>query len=397
MTRVQILSNAHVVLPAKTLHGSVVVQDDRIIEVSPRAHYADGIDLGGRLLVPGVIDIHTDYLEKELHPRQSAAFPLEMAFHFMDVRAIACGLTTVLGAARISNRDEPDVRVSTWFGDGLALARAYAEHAPTAMARHLVHLRFNPNFEPVDEVLAELQTLPLVGNLVYNDAVPGERQFRHVVEERIEALARRRGLTNDEARREWEAARETLKKVNTRARVQAALGDRLPIGSHDDTTVEHVEEAHATGATLSEMPCTIEAARRAKSLGMFVCMGAPNYFRGGSHCGNLSAVDALQEGLVDILCSDFHFPSLLGSAVKMMAAGITPSEAMALLSLNPARHLGRADEFGSIEVGKKADLVAFRPRGTFAEVSHVWVDGVAMLRAGALTDQLPHGAAAVVA
>jgi alpha-D-ribose 1-methylphosphonate 5-triphosphate diphosphatase len=171
----QILTNANVVLPHKTVHGSIVIEDDRIADVSTTRRYPDGLDLGGQFLAPGLIDIHTDYMEKELNPRPGANFPLGMAFHFMDVRAVACGLTTVLGAARISSDEETQVRISTWRGDGLALARAYADLRESALARHFVHLRWNPNFEPVDHILEALAGIESIGNLVYNDAVPGER------------------------------------------------------------------------------------------------------------------------------------------------------------------------------------------------------------------------------
>jgi len=163
--------------------------------------------------------------------------------------------------------------------------------------------------------------------------------------------------------------------VNNRARVKEALAGKVPIGSHDDTTVEHVIEAHEAGATLSEMPCSIEAARKAKELGMMVCMGAPNYYRGGSHCGNLSAVDALEENLVDILCSDYHFPSLLAGALRMIENGRSASEAINLVSLNPAKYLGLDAETGSIEEGKRADLAVVEPRAGYGAVSHVWVEG----------------------
>src|SRR5262245_28603481 len=382
MTR-QILTNATVVLAHRTIHGSVVIEGDRIAEVKATSRYADGLDLQGQLLVPGVIDIHTDYMEKELNPRPSANFPLDMAFHFMDARAIACGLTTVLGAARISNEEETQSKISLWRGDGLALAKRYPEIARTALARHLVHLRWNPNFEPVDGILEELAGVESIGNLVYNDAVPGERQFRNASEERILAFAAQHNLPLEEGRARWEARREALRTVNTRPKVKAKLAGRIPLGSHDDTTVEHVDEAFDAGATLSEMPCTIEAARRAKELGMMVCMGAPNYFRGASHCGNLSCGEAMAEGLVDVLCSDFHFPSMLGSAVRMIRAGMRPPDAINMISLNPARHLRRDRELGSIEEGKKADLVAFVARDSFAAVTHVWVDGALRLKAGA--------------
>ncbi len=129
------------------------------------------------------------------------------------------------------------------------------------------------------------------------------------------------------------------------------------------------------GATLSEMPCSIEAARKAKELGMMVCMGAPNYYRGGSHCGNLSCHDAMAENLVDIICSDYHFPSLLACAIRMMESGMTPSAAVNMLTLHPARHLGMDGVIGSIVPGKRADLVAFHTRSGFSDVVLVWVRG----------------------
>ncbi|HYA18417.1 MAG TPA: alpha-D-ribose 1-methylphosphonate 5-triphosphate diphosphatase [Bryobacteraceae bacterium] len=386
-----ILSNALVVLPGRTVEGSVVVEGERIAEVVPNRRFAEGYDLGGQFLAPGIIDIHTDYLEKEIRPRPSAEIPLGMAFHTMDLRAIACGLTTVLGAARISG--DHDGRTTGWRGDGLKLARAYQTLRRTALARHLIHVRWNPNFAPVEQILAEVLQLDSIGNIVYNDSLPGERQFRDV-EEQIRKLAARQGISEEEARERFEARRQAALNVNNRMQVKAAVEGKIPLGSHDDTTVEHVLEAHASGATLSEMPCSIEAARKAKELGMMVCMGAPNYFRGGSHCGNLSCPDAMAEGLVDILCSDFHFPSLLGSAVKMMRAGMTPSDALNMMSLNPARYLRLERDLGSIEEGKKADLIAFSAREDFAVVTGVWVEGQERMRTGMVLQQRDEAAVA---
>lgn len=117
---------------------------------------------------------------------------------------------------------------------------------------------------------------------------------------------------------------------------------------------------------------------------MMVCMGAPNYYRGGSHCGNLSCHDAMAEGLVDIICSDYHFPSLLACAVRMMESGMTPSAAINMLTLNPARHLRRDNEIGSIEQGKRADLAAFHVHSGFGDVVRVWVGGEEKFRAPAI-------------
>ncbi len=374
-----VLSNARIVLPDRTVEGSLVIENGRIAEIQIGRRFVSGVDLNGRLLIPGMIDIHTDYLEKELAPRPESHFPLELAVHHMDLRAISCGITTVLSAARISG--EHGGVLGSWTGDGLELARKYESFLECTKARHLIHVRWDTNFEPADHALGELRKLRNIGNLVYNENIPGERQFRDV-EAGIRRQAERRGISIEAARKVMEERISKARSVNTRFKVQSALGGRVPLGSHDDTTVEHVIEAHQYGATLSEMPCSIEAARKAKELGMMVSMGAPNYYLGGSHCGNLSCADAHNEGLVDILCSDYHFPSLLAAVLKMIGDGTPVSAAINLVSLNPARHLGIDSETGSIEAGKSADLAAVETRAGFGAVSHVWVRGELTFHSG---------------
>ncbi len=370
-----ILKNAKIVLPHRVQSGSLVIEDDRIVDIVGHSAFSDGVDMEGQWLIPGLIDIHTDYFEKELHPRPSAAFPAELAFYMMDMRALASGLTTILGAVRISADEKKSTSHPLRQNFGLALADEYERLSLNASARHLMHIRWDTNFEPVDAILEQLAGYATLGNLVFNENIPGQRQFRSL-EDLAGKRASSQGISQEEAMRKLLDQIEKHSKVNNRERVKAHFGGKICIGSHDDTTVEHVDEAYAMGATLSEMPTTIEAARRARELGMHVCMGAPNYYRGGSHCGNLACSDALAEDLVDSLCSDYHFPSMLGSVVKMMAEGMDPSRAVNLVTLNPALTIGRADELGSIEVGKKADLTLFSPREGYARVLEVWVDGV---------------------
>ena len=146
--------------------------------------------------------------------------------------------------------------------------------------------------------------------------------------------------------------------------------------------------------SICEMPTTLEAAQKARELGLHIVMGAPNYYRGGSHCGNLSCVEALERDLVDVLCSDYHFPSLLGAAVKMLERGIAPSTAVNLLTRNAARALNRDAELGSIETGRLADLVLFAPRAGYAEVSHTWVGGRLVFQLGQARPQVRRTAVA---
>jgi len=373
-----LLTNAHIVGPDRDFTGSVVIEDGTITEVLPR-NVAGGLDMNGSFLIPGVIDIHSDYLERELAPRPTAKIPLELALNVMDLRAISSGLTTVATAARIAQEQEGREARSEGgrFGgrnDALKLARRFEDLAPEMRIHHVIHLRWNTNFEPDDDLFEEMLALKTMGNLVFNDDAPGQRQFRDI-EALIQQHASRRNIPVEEARRFMEERIARAGKINNRMLVKDRLAGRVAIGSHDDTTVEHVLEAFACGATLSEMPCTIEAARKAKELGMMVCMGAPNYYRCGSHCGNLGCHEALAEDLVDIICSDYHFPSMLASLTRMVDDGMSLSAATRLFTLNPAKHLRMDAYTGSIEAGKRADLVAFHHFNGFGDVERAWVNG----------------------
>jgi alpha-D-ribose 1-methylphosphonate 5-triphosphate diphosphatase len=258
--------------------------------------------------------------------------------------------------------------------DGLKLAKQFEELAPQMRVHHMIHIRWNTNFEPEEDVFEEMLTLKTIANLVFNDDAPGQRQFRDI-DALIQQHAMRRSVSIEEARKSMDERMAKAGRQNNRMLVKERLAGSISIGSHDDTTVEHVIEAFESGATLSEMPCSIEAARKAKELGMLVCMGAPNYYRGGSHCGNLGCHDAMAENLVDIICSDYHFPSMLASMVRMVEEGLSLSAATNMFTLNPARHLRIDNRTGSIEIGKQADLVAFHHHNGFGDVSRVWIDG----------------------
>lgn len=365
-----LLTNARIVTPTENFIGTVEINEGIITSVIKDKFYADAVDLKGQWLIPGCIDIHTDYLEKELYPRPSAAFPLPFALHFMDARAASCGITTVFSAVSFSDNEEKNRNLP----EALALAKQIDEARHSLLVRHFLHARIDPNSSGILDYLEPMKQLESLYLVVYNDHIPGERQF--TIQQQIEMRVKAFGLSREIIEEKLKEQIERTRKINNRAPIYEAFNDKYIIGSHDDTTIAHVEEGKAFGATLSEMPTTLIAARKAKELGLWVCLGAPNYYRGGSHCGNLSCSEALEENLVDILCSDYHFPTMLGSVLRMIENGISPSKAVNLVTLNPARLLKFDKETGSIEEGKRADIVVMNGKNSFAAISQVYVDGV---------------------
>lgn len=365
-----LLTNAQVVTPTEHFTGSILIEDNQITGIHKDKYYPEGMDLRGEWLIPGCIDIYSDYLEKEMYPRPGSAYPLSLGLHFLDVRAASAGITTVFSAISFTD----NVFKHRSFSDAIAIATQFDQGRQSLLLRHYLHARIDPHTHTVLDHLTDMNQLDSLYMVVYNENIPGEGQFSF--NQQIDLRMKESGCT-------WEEAKDLLlhkfqlsKEINHRLPIQLAFEGKCVMGSHDDTTVTHVLEAKEAGVVLCEMPATLQAARKAKELGQWVCMGAPNYFRGGSHCGNLSCEVAMEEDLVDMLCSDDHFPTMLGSVIKMIEEGIHPSRAVNMVSLHPAQLLQFDREVGSIALGKRADLVSFRTQGGVASVSHVWVDGI---------------------
>jgi alpha-D-ribose 1-methylphosphonate 5-triphosphate diphosphatase len=369
-----LLTNARIVTPTENFIGSIEIENGLITAILKKT-YANGTNLHGQWLIPGCIDIHTDYLEKELHPRPEADFSLPFALHYLDARAANCGITTVFSAISFSS----NTFKQRDFDESILMAREFDAVRNTMLVRHFLHARIDPNSNLLLHYLDDLCQLESLYMVVYNEDIPGERQYR--LDDLVVKRAKLQGISEEESRAKIMAQIEESRQINNRGVIQKTFGAKSILGSHDDTTIDHVIEAKHFGATLSEMPTTLVAAQKAKELGMWVCMGAPNYYRGGSHCGNLSCVEAISHGLVDVLCSDYHFPTMLGSVVRMIQEGFDPSIAINLVTINPARLLQFDRELGSIEVGKRADLVSFEISGSHASVRNTYVDGVLKNRA----------------
>ncbi|MDR2375488.1 MAG: amidohydrolase family protein, partial [Treponema sp.] len=159
----------------------------------------------------------------------------------------------------------------------------------------------------------------------------------------------------------------------------AALAEKngIPLASHDDDSAGKVAfMKNEYGAKISEFPVELGAAKKARDEGLMVVMGAPNVLLGGSHSGNLSALEAIREGCADILCSDYYPASLLHAAFTLEAERILGlPEAVRMLTLNPAKVMGIAADSGSVDAGKKADLLIVQKLQDCPLVCQCFIDG----------------------
>ncbi len=370
-----ILTNARVVTRHETFLGTIVWDDgtirsvDRGVTANPAAE-----DLGGGYVLPGLVEIHTDNLERHLQPR-STRWPATGALFAHDAQVAATGITTVLDAICIGIEHDIHGQSRDYLADSL---RAWGAVQGRLRAEHYFHFRCelpHPALPADFEAVAEHPALRLVSLM---DHTPGQRQTADLVQ--LRRSMEKMGRVSDE----WFAATVAAEQekqsrfaaVNRRALVAIARERNIPLASHDDATLDHVAEARAEGITIAEFPTTLTAATAAREAGMTVFMGAPNVVLGGSQSGNLSVLEAVRAGAVDALSSDYAPVSLLDAVFRLARqAEVALPEAVAMISSIPAQVVGFPDR-GELRAGLRADLVEVGETEGTPHAIRVWRQGV---------------------
>jgi alpha-D-ribose 1-methylphosphonate 5-triphosphate diphosphatase len=378
MTVETVYTNARLITADAVIEGSLVVRDGVIADIATGPSGAAGaIDLDGDYLMPGLVELHTDNLEKHFAPRPGVKWPGLSALMAHDTQIAAGGITTVLDSLALG-----DIRGGetdrTRNRDAMAQSIVHASANGLTRAEHFLHLRCEITAEDAVQAVDRWIDLPLVKLVSINDHTPGQRQFVDPSKLK-EYYTKKYGMSDAD----YEAFRvRTIEQhhrfaMKHRTEVVGRAHDlKLPLASHDDATLLHVEEAVRDGMTVAEFPTTAAAARASHEAGMAVLVGAPNLMLGGSHSGNVAAHDLLKSGHVEILSSDYVPCSLVESLFRLPSAELSISlpQAVRLASLNPARVVG-LDDRGEIAVGKRADLARVRRAGETAAVAGVWRGG----------------------
>ncbi|MDT7514747.1 alpha-D-ribose 1-methylphosphonate 5-triphosphate diphosphatase [Rhodoferax mekongensis] len=361
MITAQLFTNARLVLADEVLNGSLLAQDGHIAEVQPgQSQATDAIDLEGDYLLPGLVEMHTDNFERHLMPRPKVYWAELPALMAHDAEVAAAGITTVFDALGVGEADTESLRGSAWGG---VLQTLDACHAQGLLrADHHLHVRCELPAPNTIELFAPFLGHPRLSLISLMDHTPGQRQWEDIEQARTYYTGKK-GWSQQKFEQQVAQANELQARYAEPHRayfVDYCRSNGIALASHDDTTVAHVEQAHAEGASMSEFPTTVAAAREARARGLRTVMGGPNVVRGGSHSGNVAAAELAKLGLLDILSSDYVPGSMLSGAMRLVRDGLmTLPQAVATVSRTPALATGLSDR-GAIAAGLRADLIQVR-------------------------------------
>lgn len=378
--------NGKIVLPNQILEGyELIIKDSEIYDIIPEGKFNDGckeiIDAKGGYVTPGFIDIHSDYIEHLAAPRPTTLMDFTIAIREAERELVSHGITTMYHSLSLCKTLLADHKAVREMKNVKKLTDTIQKvNCKHRLIHHRFHARFEiDNIENVD-ILKQYIQEGRVDLISFMDHTPGQGQYRDI--EGYKQLLKKYDKNITTA-----AAEEIVKKHQEAPKLDDAeckkLADsaherHIAVASHDDHTIEKLERVRNFGTTISEFPITMEVAKHAHERGMYTVAGAPNVLLGGSHSGNLSAHEAIEAGYIDILCSDYYPAGMLHAVFKLAKDFGHPLEEMVqLVTLNPAKAVNIADKRGSIEVGKKADILIVETlEDDFPVVTSCLVDGV---------------------
>jgi len=373
----RIFTNARIVTAQEEFTGTVVTENGLIQSVdSGSTSVPAAEDWAGDWLLPGLVEVHTDNLEKHLSPRPGVLWNAHAAMTVHDAQCAAAGITTVLDSVVIGDLDEGGARSQTQHTSIAALHQCREEGL--MRVEHLLHLRCELSAPDMLEVFHEYADDTLLTLVSMMDHTPGQRQWRDMKTYR--RYTERNGSYSDadfEAMIAQRKADQQAYSLPHRVEIVRECQARaLPLASHDDTLLSDIALAVEEGVVMSEFPTTVEAAQAARDAGMAIIMGGPNMVKGGSHSGNVSAAELAQLDLLDIFSSDY-VPSSLLMATYMLGQtqGWSLPKAVRTVTINPARAIGLQDR-GNVALGQRADLLRVRMnRVGMPVVMQTWLAG----------------------
>jgi alpha-D-ribose 1-methylphosphonate 5-triphosphate diphosphatase len=374
-----IIYNATIITPDEVIEKASLLVEDGIIASIDRANIlsdsdCDLIDAQGAMLMPGIIDIHTDALDAEIIPRPGADIPVAIAFRELERKMSGCGFTTVYHSLHMGY-EVAELHSRSKYTRKEVFDTVHRSSIGQTLLNNKIHLRYELSGVHSYDAVIELIDRGYVSMLSVMDHTPGQGQYPKPV---FMSQMMKQGKTEEQAVAEYElrTSRPKIQNEKLKALIQHAVNKGIAVASHDDDTVQKVNLMHSMGVNICEFPINLETAEHAINLGMHVVGGASNILRGGSLTGNANMTEAVTKGVVDTLCSDYYPPAILHSIFKLhQQEGLTLPEAVKLASLHPAKAAGIAGQTGSIEEGKDADLLIVKMIDNIPMVTHTIVRG----------------------
>lgn len=347
-----VIRSKNILIDGKFIAADIAIKSGKIVKIHEYKEYDVAVDFGELRIIPGIIDLHSDAIEKEIEPRHGATFPIELCISELDKKLAMAGITTMFHAVGFEDNPKKNRSIQKARDQ---IEEIYNANKHFLSIDNLIHVRFEiGDWESADTII-ELMDKNMVDLFSIMDHSPGQGQFK-TVELFKSYYENNHGLSKDEVAKMIQK-RENKNQNAIEKVLECAKKHNLTILSHDDDSIQKLDKLLKMGIRVSEFPLSLEVAKYAKQKGIQTGMGAPNIVRGGSQSGNISAISLVKEGVCGYLCSDYHPASMLQSVYKMNKDINYPLEKGFEMITSVPASCANLNDRGEIKEGKNADLV----------------------------------------
>ncbi|PZY66043.1 alpha-D-ribose 1-methylphosphonate 5-triphosphate diphosphatase, partial [Escherichia coli] len=232
-----IINNVKLVLENEVVHGSLEVQDGEIRAFAEsQSRLPEAMDGEGGWLLPGLIELHTDNLDKFFTPRPKVDWPAHSAMSSHDALMVASGITTVLDAVAIGDVRDGGDRLENL--EKMINAIEETQKRGVNRAEHRLHLRCElPHHTtlPLFEKLVQREPVTLVSLM---DHSPGQRQFAN--REKYREYYQGKYSLTDAQMQQYEEEQLALaarwSQPNRESIAALCHARQIALASHDDAT-----------------------------------------------------------------------------------------------------------------------------------------------------------------
>ncbi|MEO0521192.1 MAG: alpha-D-ribose 1-methylphosphonate 5-triphosphate diphosphatase, partial [Cyanobacteria bacterium P01_A01_bin.116] len=355
--------------------ATVLIEDGKFLSVdqgsTPEGFAA--VEATGLHMLPGIVDIHGDAFERMICPRPGISLPLNMALVENDLALLSAGITTFFYS--ITDSFEPGLRSRETARQLISRITSPKSGLRVDSRVHIRHEQANTNGH---EELSQWLETRQVTLLSLNNHLPPTTDDK-TIQRYANGLQRRLKLPVAEIRSLIESVypRQAEGLAQFEDLVQRCHQLDIPVASHDDETEADVTKSQERGVAIAEFPASIPLAEQSRAYGAAVLMGSPNLVRGGSHVGYMSVAEAARAGVLDCLCSDYHYPSLFHAPFLLAEKGLMPFEqAWKCISEYPASAAKIGQQKGKIAPGYDADFLLLEPNDALpSAIRSVYIKG----------------------
>ena len=357
--------------------GTILIEGQKIVHTfADTIHMANAevIDVQGRLIMPGLVDLHSDSLERSIEKRKGVFFDTDFAILNLDRQAAACGITTFCHAVSFAD-NELGLRSPKEAENCVRKIKAFTDSAQ-ALVKHRVHIRYEVGSENSFAIVTRLVQEGLVDLVSIMDHTPGQGQFKSMASYiRFQSIEYQvpESMVLEKAKEKLANNVRAWEMVSTLAKTVGAAG--IPMLSHDDDTCEKIDLICTLGIGACEFPVTLPAAEKAFGRGLKIFMGAPNLLRNQSTSGSLKASEVLSQQLCTGLVSDYYPESLLQAAFLGQHFTKCPEAGLSQVTAGPGDYLTSPDTPGRLRPGADADIIIVDHSHTWAHITHTLVQG----------------------